>query len=395
MKQHAVNMKFLGKLTFDILTAWRSLAFLALLASGLMLSTTEAAVRELWRVRSTNTMEAHSFTVAASAMDTNGNIVVAGTYSTAPSKNLFVASYDPAGNRLWEFTGQPTSRVFVDGLVIRPDGAVVVSFAHTDGRSFSIASLLCVAAGELQWERTEPNVLLDAGFRKLKVNGRGEVFVYSFNYLVQPPELNYPASIIKYDLEAHEVWLTRPSFISIGTGYSREPFDLNAAGNPVVGGVGHDGFPNVVACLDAVTGRVRWQRRPRGIFSNNVAVRAGPRSICVAGDDGYVIYSNNGRRLASRRDHRYFADRITPTREGGFLLLSPHGGKFSGRAEVPPAGFRWNNFLEPIPAIGFFEDAGDGYAHFGITGRSLVLRRLGQHGGLVSSQILGEYLITS
>ncbi len=389
-----MNMQSLKQITFVLLSVWRSRTFLAVLTGGLFLSTGEAAVRELWRVRSTDTRDAHSFNVAASAVDTNGNTVIAGTYSTSPSRNLFVASYDSTGAKLWEFTGRPTFRVFVDGLVIRPDGAVIVSFAEHDGQFQTTSSLLCVAGGELRWERSEPNVAYGAGYRKLKVNESGELFIYGFDWLEQPAVLNFPASVSKYDIAGHALWLTRPPFISIGTAYSAMPFDLSSAGHPVVGGVGHDGFPNVVACLDAVTGRVRWQRRPRGIFSNNVAVRAGPRSICVSGDDGYVIYANNGRRLGTRRDHRYFADRITPTREGGFLLLSPHNGIY--QAVLSPSGrVRWNNFSEPQPAIGFFEHAVAGYVRFGITGSLLVYSRLDQRGRLVSSEVLGEYPQTS
>ena len=76
------------------------------------------------------------------------------------------------------------------------------------------------------------------------------------------------------------------------------------------------------------------------------------------------------------------------------MLLSPHGGIY--RAVLSPSGrVRWNNFSEPFPAIGFFEDAVDGYVLFGFTGNSLVFHRLDRRGRPVSSEILGQYPITS
>ena len=373
-----------------MLAVWRSRALLVVLGASLLASNSEAAIRELWRVYSTNTSEARNFAVSASAMDTNGNIVLVGTYSTSPNKNLFIAAYDPTGLKLWEFTGRPTFRVFVDGLVIRPDGAVVVSFAESTGQSPTSASLLCVKDGERQWERVEPNVAHDEGYRKLKVNENGEVFRLGFDYLEQPPALNFPASVAKFDIAGHELWLTRPPFISIGTAYSPMPFDLSAAGHPVIAGVGHDGFPNIVACLNEVTGKVRWKRRPRGVFSNNAAVKAGPKSICVSGDDGYVVYSNSGRRLAVRRDHRFFSDRITTTREGGFMLLSPYGGDY--KAVLSPTGrLRWNSFSNPFSSFGFFEDAVEGYVFVSGTGSTLVFRRGNRLGQPVSSEMFEGY----
>jgi hypothetical protein len=374
-----MNMKSFQPLTSAILAVWWSPAFLALLVGGLLLSTSEAAVREFWRVRSSDISEAFRFNVAKSAVDTNGHLVVAGTLVSFGTK-LFVASFDTNGVKQWEF--------------IRPDGAVIVSFAEHGGQFYTTASLLCVDKGELRWERIEPNVAYGAGYRKLKVNEGGELFMYGFDWLEQPAVLNFPASVSKYDIAGHELWRTRQPFISISTAYLPMPFDLTAAGQPIVAGVAADSFPNALTCLNAVTGNVRWQRRPRGIFHCNVAVKAGPKSICVSGDDGYLVYANNGRRLATRRDHRYLSDRITTTREGGFLLLSPHGGNY--QAVLSPSGrLRWNNFSEGFPAIGIFEDAVDGYVHFGMTGRSLVFRRLDRRGQSVSSEILGEYPITS
>ena len=388
-----MNMKIFRPLISAVFAGWRSPALLVLLAGVWLLSTSQAAVRELWRVRSTDTSEAVRFNVAKSAVDTNGNLVVAGTFVSFGTK-LFVASFDTNGFKQWEFIGQPTFQVFVEDMVIRPDGAVIVAFAEHDGRSAAKSTIICLRNGELRWERTEPNVGYGEAYRKLKVNENGEMFMFSFDWLEQPAVLNFPASVSKYDIAGHELWRTRQPFISISTAFLPMPFDLTAAGQPVVAGVAADSFPNALACLNAETGKVRWQRRPRGVFHSNVAVKAGPKSICVSGDDGYLVYANNGRRLATRRDHRYLSDRITTTREGGFMLLSPHGGDY--QAVLSPSGrVRWNNFSQPLPAIGFFEDAMDGYVHFGISGRSLVFRRLDRRGQPVSSEVLGEYPIAS
>jgi hypothetical protein len=385
-----LKTKSFGHPSFSILALWRLTVLLVASGGSWWTSTSEGAVQELWRVYSTNVLGARNFSVSASAMDTNGNTVVTGTYSTAPNQNLFIAAYDPTGAKLWEFTGRPTFRVYVDGLVIRPDGAVIVSYAENDGQFHTRASLVCVKGGEFDWERIEPNVNYGEGYRKLKVNENGEVFVYGFDWLEQPPSLNFPASVAKFDIAGHALWLTRPPFISIGTASSPMPFDLSSAGHPIIAGVAHDNFPSVVACLNEVTGKVRWKRRPRGVFSNSAAVKAGPKSICVSGDDGYVVYANNGRRLAVRRDFRFFSDRITNTRDGGFMLLSPHSGE--RKTVLSPAGrVRWTNTLEPYPTLGFFEDTVDGYVVVGGTGSSVIFRRLDKNGQPVTSELFGEY----
>lgn len=316
-----------------------------------------AAVTELWRSGLTN-MTLNTYTVSAAAVDTNGNTIVAGVFLANSLRSLFVASFDAFGMKQWEFTGRPSFRVFVDGVGIMPNGDTVIAFRQ-DYEFGTSSSIISVRAGVLLWERFEPNAFgnnPDETIAKIRVNADGELFVFSFDPTEQPPGHQQYAFLSKIDPYGDEVWRTRLPFIDIGTYRMPMPLTLSASGQPIVAGLAQDGLPSVAASLTAVDGKVRWKRNPRGVVVNIVAVSAGTKSICVAGENGFVVYANNGRRIASRRDIRFGSDRIATTHDDGFILLSPYYGSsatvLSSRGRV-----RWQGPTGVNRTIGIFSDA--------------------------------------
>lgn len=350
-----------------------------------------AAVTELWRTGLTN-LTLDTYRISAAAVDTNGSTIVAGVFSTEFQK-LYVASFDAIGTKQWEFAGRLNFRVYVNAVAIRPDGNVVITFTeyHEFGTSLSI---ICVRAGTLLWERIEPNTYTgDDPAARVGVNESGELIVFGFDPVEQPPGNVFPASLSKIDIAGHELWRSRLPFIDIGTIYSPMPFALNPSGQPIVAGVGQDNFRSVVASISATTGRVRWKRYPRGIFQNTVALAAGAKSTCVGGEFGMVVYASNGRRLASRRDIRFASDKIITTSDGGFMLLSRLYGETATRL-THTGRIKWQNTTGVVPTLGLFEESSQAVIAVGPlhqNGDSLAFVRLDEQGQQVSTEIIGGY----
>jgi hypothetical protein len=326
-------------------------------------------------------------------VDTNANTIVAGVFLANSSRSLFVASFDTSGTKQWEFIGRPNFQVFVDAMVVKPSGDAVIAFREYDEFGTS-SSIISVRAGTLLWERIEPNAYYGSDLlTRMGVNESGELFALGFEPVDQPPGLTFPASLSKIDITGHELWRTRLPFMAVGTFFSPMPFALSTTGQPVVAGVAQDGFRSVVASLDSATGNVRWERHPKNVLVNIAAIAAGPKSICAAGEYGYVVYANNGRRLASRRDVRFASDKIMTTPEGGFALLSPYYGQVATRL-TPTGRVKWQSPTGVVPTLGLFADSSQHFVAVGPlhqNGGALAFVRLDERGQQVSTEIIEGY----
>ena len=376
----------------------KTLTFLLTLALVLTGVTSNATVRELWRIGLTNGGFNVTYTASASAMDTNGNITVAGVRGENGYQSLFVAAFDSNGTSLWELNDAVEFRVYVDAINLTPDGGVIVIHRAYNGGSvppYSISSISKISSGVRVWQRTEPNPAYgfsssDAPVSKLKVDAIGNVFIFNIEPTEDPPGQYAPVSLAKIDVTGHETWRSRLPFIDIGTYRMPMPMALTASGQLIVGGVFADGIVGAVASVGAMTGRRQWIRRPRGIIDNYVAVAAGSKSICLAGERGYEVYTSNGRRIARRRDDRFPANQIELSRDGGFMLLSP---VHANTATVIDARGRikWRQTVPFGPAIGFFNNAEERYLAVGTyqsDGTALQFIQLNGRGEQTSSETL-------
>jgi hypothetical protein len=357
---------------------------------ALLALSTQASVQELWQNGFTNAGFGISYTANAAAVDTNGNLVVAGTIVNGFPQSVFVASFDAFGTKQWEYNTETNSGlwagVFVDALSIAPNGDVIVAYRFFD-EVFEAAAILKIRAGVRVWERTEPNAYFsnpDRSVRKMEVDANGESFVFAFDPTDELPGLWAPASLSKIDIDGHEVWRTRLPFIDVLTSEMPMPLALTDSGDAIVTGISADNLPGVAAAINVTSGKIRWVRRPVRTAFGIIGVAAGPKSTCVVGDHGYTIFKH-GRRIASRRDDRFISDRVTITRDGGFILLSPHGG-YTATLLNAAGRVKWQNSTGVNPALGLFQGNEQDFLAVGRFGNSLAFVRLNERGEQVSTE---------
>jgi hypothetical protein len=335
----------------------RSLVFvLSFVAPVLLVHVSSAAVRELWRVGLTNEDPLVVYSASAAAVDTNGNTYVAGYAVKFSDQTLFVACFDAAGVKQWEFNDEPRFVSSFDSMTLTPSGDVVIA----QRLSRETSSITMISAGVQQWTRTEPHAFANSQpTTALVSDSLGQIFGVAFEPTEQPPGQQTPCSLFKLDADGHEIWRTRLPFVPPllgGFGVART-LAVTPKGDPVVAGVSGG-----IGLINGVSGKTRWTRSQQ-VARGFASVAAGPKSICIAGDNGYAVFAN-GKRLATRRGPKFSADRVSVTRNGGFLLLTPITG-YSATLLTSSGRIRWQKQMDLFFATALIEEDEDQFVAIG------------------------------
>ena len=177
---------------------------------GSRLGTLQAQVKELWRVDLTNsTAAAYQATVAA--VDGQGNVIVGGRVylGWSGSESVFMAKFDVAGDRVWEFRMGGTGAQGVDAVSVDGGGNVVAAVRPGGDEPWPVVWLKLSPTGQELWRVVETNATqagVNTTVSAVATDGTGHVYLLGCRAFDETDGFRFEVFIAKHDPDGRRLW---------------------------------------------------------------------------------------------------------------------------------------------------------------------------------------------
>ena len=165
---------------------------------------------ELWRVDLKNsTGAAYQATVAA--VDGQGNVIVGGRVylGWSGSESVFMAKFDAAGDRVWEFRTGGTGAQGVDGMSVDGNGNVVAAVRPGGDEPWPVVWLKLSPTGQELWRVVETNAIragVNTTVSAVATDGTGQVFLLGCRAFHENDGIRNEVFVAKHDPDGRQVW---------------------------------------------------------------------------------------------------------------------------------------------------------------------------------------------
>ena len=204
----------------------------------------------------------HYHDEAALAVDTEGNVYLAGYFNDNDNRNYLTIKYDSQGNELWDviYDGAAGGWDVAQGITVDSSGNVYVTgFSYVATSDTDCVTIKYDSDGTEQWIR---NYAGPAGNKEygenIALDATGNIYVTlaAYNSLGSPD-----VAMIKYDPDGNVVWTN--IYNGPGSGWDEAAaIVVDASGNPYVTGYASNGDNTDYLTIkyDAANGTAIWTR---------------------------------------------------------------------------------------------------------------------------------------